>query len=456
MLRVGGGAGAVAAMALVLGLAPGAPSSAQTPRPATSPVVFWENVGDTTLQRLLSRSLDANRDLWVAEAREREARASRFEAALDLAPAITADAGYSRQRQAAALFPGGSGAFPDQSVWDAGLRMSWEVDVFGRLRNSLSARGRLVASAAEDVRDVQTALVAAVAGEYFDLRGAQDRLAVARRNADNQRRTVTLTEDRLELGRGSAVDSERAQAQLSSTLAIIPALESEIVARQHRLSVLLGEEPGAPVPGLSVGAMCRAELPEPVTLAAAREAVRERPDVRSAEEIVAAERALVGAAKADYLPRVSLNAAAGYTTNAFDRLGATGTPRYAIGPVVSWPFLDIGRVRSRVDAARANEVAARARYEQRVLTALAEVETAVASYARALERLEHLEAAAAASDRATELARLRFEEGAADFLEVLDAQRRQLEAQDLAASGCSEATGWLVSLYQAVGGSWQG
>ena len=424
----------------------------QTAEPVTEPAGFWQELQDTTLVRLIDRALAGNHDLRSFEARVREARATRTESALDLAPTITASGGYTRQRLASAAFPGANGRLPDQDMWDAGLQMSWEVDVFGRLRNSLKGQNALLASAEEDVRDVQVLLVSEVAGAYFDLRGAQDRLEVARRNAENQRRTLELTRDRLELGRGNALDTERAQAQLSSTLATIPTIEADIAALQHRIGVLIGRPPASVVAELG-SAECSPVLPAQLNLGNTEDLVRQRPDVRSAERQHAARGAFVGAAKADYLPRISIGAVAGYTASAFDALGNSGTPRYAIGPVLSWPFLDLGRVKTRVDAARAGETQAAARYRQTVLNALEEAETSLASYHRSRERLEHLEEAASASERATALARLRFEEGATDFLEVLDSERTLLEAQDRLAAGRTEARNWLVAVYRSLGGA---
>jgi multidrug efflux system outer membrane protein len=329
--------------------------------------------------------------------------------------------------------------------------MSWELDVFGRLRRSLRGQTALLAAAEEDVRDVQVILAAEVARAYFDLRGAQDRLAVAQRNAENQRRTLQLTQDRLELGRGNALDTERAQAQLSSTLASIPALEAEISATQHRIGVLLARPPASVVEELAAEA-CPSELPTELLVGDTEEVIRQRPDVRSAERQVAARTAFVGAAKAEYKPRISIGATAGYTASALDAFGNSSTPRYAIGPVVSWPFLNIGRVKAGVEAARADEAEAAARYQQAILRALEEAETSLTAYAKSRERLQHLDEAAAASERATSLARLRFEQGATDFLEVLDAERTQLEAQDRLAAGRTDATNWLVSVYRALGG----
>lgn len=426
-----------------------------TPAAAQEPDRFWESLGDATLLGLVEEALVANPDLAAAEARLRAAGADRLEAALDLAPSVTAVGGYTRQRIAGASFPGLGGSLPVQDVWEAGVHMSWEVDVFGRRRRSLSARADLREAAREDITDARLLLSAAVATSYFRLRGAQDRLVVARRNAGSQQRTLAITVERLEAGKGTGLDTERAKAQLSSTRAAIPGLEAEIVAEQHRLSALLGREPGIVVePGSEAPPL--PPLPESLRLPATDEVVRGRADVLGAEHRLAASSDFTGAARADYLPRLSLQGAAGYTASTFGAMGDSGTPRYAFGPVVSWPLLDLGRVKSRVDRARAVESEARARYEGAVLQARREVETSRVAYERALERLEHLEQAAAASERARELASLRFEEGAGDFLEVLDAERRLLEAEDRLSEGRTAATNALVGLYRALGPSWMG
>jgi NodT family efflux transporter outer membrane factor (OMF) lipoprotein len=415
-------------------------------------VDLWDALGDPTLKRLIGEALAANQDVDVAHARAGGARAARLVAALDLTPSMTAVGGYSRQQMASPAFPGAVGRLPEQELWDAGLRASWDVDVSGRLRRSLRGEGELVSAANEDVRDVRVLVATRVASAYFELRGAQDRLAVAARNAENQRGTLELTRQRLEAGRGTALDTERAQAQLSATLAAIPTLEARIAAARNRIAVLAGRPPSALASEFATAGP-PVVLPDAPAVAAADAMVRRRPDVRSAERQTAASSAFVGAARADYLPRFAIGASAGYTGNSFESLGNRGTPRYTVGPVISWPALDIGRVRAGVDAARAGESAARARYEQAVLRSLEEAETSLFSYRKARERLRHLDEAAAASERAAELARLRYTEGASDFLQVLDAERTLLDRQDEQALGRTEATTGLVAVYRALGGA---
>src|SRR5438309_1276522 len=255
---------------------------------------------------------------------------------LELTPSTVVSGSYSRQRLSSATFPG-AGVFPDQTVWDAGVSATWDLDIFGRIRQGVQAQGALVSVAQEELRDVQVSLTAELAAAYFELRGAQEQLQVARQNAENQRRTFDLTRQRLEAGRGSAFDTR-------------------------------------------------------------------------------------------------------------------GTLRYVGGPVLTWPGLNLGRVKAEVDAAQAREEAARAQYGRVVLAAMQDVETSITRYRSARERLERLQDASAASERAAELARLRFSEGVTDFLQVLDAERTQLEAQDRLAQGRSDAATAYAALYKAVGG----
>jgi len=414
---------------------------------------FWKRLGDTTLERLVSEVVTSNHDVLAARARLRGARASRLQAALDFAPTVTATASYTRQRLSSAAFPGSvATAFPDQNVWDAGLALSWELDVFGRIRKSTQGRGALIAAAEEDVEDLQVLLAAELATAYFDLRGAQDRLQVARRNAENQQHTLDVTLQRLEAGRGNEFDSERGRAQLNSTLAGIPQLEASIDAVEHRIAVLIGQPAigldqengeGTALPGLPDSIM----VPNPDAV------VRLRPDVRSAERQLAAGNAFVGAAKAAYLPRISLGGGLGYVGRSFDALGNSNTPRYAIGPVISWPALNLGRVKAGVDVARAQEAEADAYYRKTQLQASEEIATSVVAYNKARRSLAYLDIAARASERAAALARLRFDEGLTDFLQVLDAERTMLEAQDRLATGRTAATNGLIAVYRALGGA---
>ncbi len=422
---------------------------------AVAPATLAEaaSLGDTTLARLIRAALSANRDVHAAAARVDEARATRTQAALDLVPTVTAVAGYTRQRLPMAAVPGSVDRLPARDYWDTGIEGAWEIDLFGRLRRGVQARGALIDASEADARDVQVLVSAEISSAYMDLRGLQDRLGVASRNAENQRRTLELTQQRLDAGRGTAFDTERAKAQLSSTLAAVPMLEAGIAATRHRIAVLTGRDPDALATELAEAAPLP-PLPAAPELGPIAPIVLRRGDIVSAARRYAAESAFHGAAKAEYLPRISLVGGMGMGAGDFDRLGGRGTSRFSVGPVISWPLLNLGRVHATADAAAARKAAAEAAYEQSVLRATEEIRTAHSRYGSARARLEHLEAAAEASGRAAELARLRFEAGAADFLQVLDADRTLLAAHDQLAQGRADAAIAYVALFRALGGNW--
>lgn len=415
---------------------------------------FWMELGDSTLIALVREALKNSPDVKVAQSRLRATRASRKLSAFDFAPTVTASAGVSRQRLSIAQLPGLSVQPPEQDLWDGGFDASWELDIFGRITQNVRAQGAFVQAAKQDLGEVRLSLAAEVARTYFELRGAQSELEVAQRNAENQRRTVTLTRERLDAGRGTAFDTERAKAELDLTLAGTPTIEARIAASGYRLAVLLGRNPRELPPSLAASRELP-PLPEVVRVGSPRQLVRHRPDVISAERQLAARSMLESSAEREYLPRFSIGASAGYTAGSVDGFGNAGTSRYIIGPVISWPFLNLGRVRTRVEGAQADVDAARARYTSSVLAAVEEAETSIVAYDRARARLGALSDAVQASRHALELAQLRFQEGATDFLQVLDAQRTLLSAESQLAVGRTSAATALVAVYKAVGGGMQ-
>lgn len=423
--------------------------------PATDPgevgLEYWHRLGDSTLSRLLIEALGANLDVRAAEARVRSVRAARSRATFQLLPEGQAVGGYTRRRLAGGSFPGVSGRLPNEDLWDAGLDASWELDVFGRLRSNVRAQGALVQVSEADLRGVQVALAAEVARAYFDLRGAQEQLAVARRNAENQQRTLELTRERLDAGRGTAFDTERARAQLAVTRSQIPAVQAQADAATYRISVLLARAPTALAGDLAAPAAAPA-FPDSVVVTDAAQLVRQRPDVQAADRYAAAQSAFVSAAKAEYLPRLSIGGQAGLLAQEASGLGDNGSFRYAVGPVLSWPLFSFGRIGAAVSEARAEEDAARVEHRQATLAALEEVQNALTRYHAARERAAELQVAADASTRAAELARMRYTEGIADFLQVLDAERTQLESEQLLVVARTDAATAYAALYKALGG----
>jgi NodT family efflux transporter outer membrane factor (OMF) lipoprotein len=414
---------------------------------------FWKDLGDTTLTLLIREAQRANLDVRIAQSRLSSARASRRLASYDLVPTVTGTGSSQRQQFSLAQTPGVTSQLPGQQLWDVGFDASWEVDMFGRVGRSVKAQSALAQSSEYGLEDVQVTVAAEVARTYFDLRGAQRQLAVSQRNAVNQRKTLKLTEDRLAGGRGTAFDTERAKSVLYLTLSATPLLESQIALDRNRLAVLLGRAPNAlPIALLDSGPLLR--LPDTLFVGSPEQLVHRRPDVLSAERQLAARSLFVGAARAEYLPRVTLSARAGYTATAADSLFKRGNSRLLFGPVLSFPLFDIGRVRERVEVAQSGEDEAQARYNATVLQALEESEGSLVTYDRAHARLSILESAVRSSARASDLAQQRFEAGLTDLLQVLDAERTLLDAESQLTQGYTSAATALIAVYKAVGGTW--
>jgi NodT family efflux transporter outer membrane factor (OMF) lipoprotein len=414
---------------------------------------FWRDLGDSALTALITEALRASPSMRGAEARLAGARAARRLLAFDLVPTVTGSASALRSQQSIGQTPGALSQFPQRDLYDFGFDASWELDIFGRRQKNVGAQKALVASAGYALEDVQVSLAAEVARSYFDMRGAERQLAVARRNAENQRRTVSLTEDRLRAGRGTAFDIERARSVLQLTLAGVPSLEAQISAHRYRLATLLGSTADE-LPAAVYAAADLPRLPDSLDVGSPAQLVHHRPDVLRAERELAAGGLLVDASRADYLPTFSIGASGGYAATRLQSLTSAGSSRFFVGPMVSFPLLDIGRVRQRVAAAGTREDEARAQYDATVLQAVEEAQTSLVAYDRAHARVAVLTEAVRASTHAAELAQQRFQGGLTDFFQVLDAQRTLLDAENQLAVAHTAAATALVVIYKSVGGVW--
>ena len=416
-------------------------------------IEWWKLFNDAMLTQLVEQTLGDNPDLRVAEARLREARALRREQTYDRYPTVTTQAAATHSRESAELVA--PGLDRDQDLYDAGFDAFWEIDFFGRVRRLIEAREAEAESFEANRRDVAVTLIGEVARNYLEMRGAQQRLQVATANAENQEQTLDLTNILLEGGRGNAFDLARAEGQLNSTLATIPPLQAQIKRAVHRLAVLTGQPPGALNAELLVAAPIP-ELPDVIGVETPADLLRRRPDIRVAERNLGAFTAGIGVAVADLFPRVTLLGSLGVAATSGSDLVKDDAGFYSIGPSVVWlAAFDLGRVRARIAQAEARAEGAFAQYERVVLAALEEVESAFVTFGRERIRYDRLARAERANTQAAELARLRYREGVANFLEVLDAERVQLAAQDqLVSSEISAATA-LAALYKALGGGWQ-
>lgn len=411
---------------------------------------WWKQFNDPILDALIQRAAANNLDLRIAVARLHESRALLSGAKSDQLPTIDTDIDYTRSR---GQQPGFSDQRSTVDTYQAGFDASWELDLFGGVRRSVEAsRGDLGASEAA-LRNAQVSLLAEVARNYFELRGSQLRLDIACRDIDNQHQTVHLTEVRQQLGAGSEQDVASARARLAAVQAQLPVLQTAVSASEFRLAVLLGERPGE----LDIDLSPKDFKPIAVNLplGAAGDVLARRPDVQMAEREYAAATARIGVAKADFFPHITLGGFLGFLSGRSNDFGGASTRAWSLMPSISWPGLNVQRVRANLHASEARADAAQANYQQSVLLAIEDIDNAVTGYNQQRVRVGHLIEQETQSRRAAELARVRYQEGETGFLELLDAQRTQLAAEDDLAQAEAAIDTRAVALYKSLGGGWQ-
>ena len=411
---------------------------------------WWQQFDDPTLNQLVQRSLADNRELRVLFNRLRAARAIRDDVANDRLPTVTSRASgeFGKAQQ-----PPTTDERVRQERYDLGLNMAWELDLFGRIQRQLEGSEARIEVAEADYYQLQVSLIAELVDAYGTLRGAQLRESIARENLKNQQDSRAITEHLRDAGVGTELDVLRADARLAATEASLPQLQAQQVRAQNRIATLLGQRPEQ----LQVDLAPR---PLPVIAKALpignpAELLRRRPDIRAAERQLAAATAEVGVATADLFPRVSLSGFLGFTAGRGSQLGASAARAWGVAPSISWAAFDLGSVRARLRGAEAEADGALAQYEQQVLLALEESENAFSDYGKRQQRLIALVRQAEASRAAADQAAIRYREGTADFLVLLDAERERLAAEDAQAVAEVELYSGIVAIYKALGGGWQ-
>lgn len=412
--------------------------------------IWWQQFEDPTLNQLVTQSLSGNRDLRVAFARLRAARAIRDDAANDIMPVVTSRASSDVGK---GQIPGQTTKRVNSERYDLGLDMAWELDLFGRIQRQLEASEAQEAAAQADLQQLQVSLIAELVDAYGQLRGAQLREKIALANLKTQQDSRGITETLRDAGVGNELDVVRADARLAAVEASVPQLQAEQVRARNRIATLLGQRPDA----LSVD-LSPAQLPaiaKALPIGDPGELLKRRPDVRSAERQLAAATANVGVATADLFPRVSLSGFLGFTAGRGSQLGSSAAQAWALGPSITWAAFDLGSVRARLRGANAEAEGALATYEQQVLLALEESENAFSDYAKRQQRLMALLRQSEASRKAADLASIRYREGTVDYLVLLDAERERLTAEDAQALGEVDLYRGIVAIYKALGGGWQ-
>lgn len=354
------------------------------------------------------------------------------------------------------LSPFGKGGLPGVTtdLYQLGFDSTWELDVFGGVRRNLEAARADLEAAVESRRDILVTLLAEVARNYLDLRGTQQRLAVANENLAAQKEILELTQSMRNSGLVSELDVARAAGQVATTAAGLPPLHSQTRQAIHALSTLLALDP----------TRLSAELEEPkplptmppaVPVGLPSELLLRRPDIRRAERQLHAATARVGAAKADLFPKFALTGSAGLDSSSIGHLFDWQSHYFLISPTVDWPVFDAGRIRANVRLREAARRESLLQYRTTVLAAFREVDDELVAYTTEQTRRAALKEAVNQDRRALEIAQDQYRHGLADFLTVLDAQRAVLAAQDSLTQSDQTVATDLVALYKALGGGWQ-
>ncbi len=405
---------------------------------------WWQQQwADALLHTLMGQALQANPTLRQAQAALQQARAQVQLQAANLAPSL--DASASAQR--------GRANQQSSNRFQVGLDASWEWDVWGRLDAGLQASQAEARASQANLTQAQVTLAAEVALQYINLRSWQARLEIAQRNLASQRETWQLTDWRVRAGLSTSLVLEQARASMEQTAAQIPQLQTSLAQAEHSLSVLTGQAPAA------LAALLAEVRPVPqpaadLALSLPAETLRQRPDVRVAEQRVLAAWARVAQADAARYPSFRLDGSIGLSALTLGTLGSGAAVAHALLASVSLPVWDGGATRAQVQVQEATLEQARMAYQATVLTALQEVEDALVALQGNRERLERLQAAAEAAQNAALLAQQRYRSGLIDFQSVLETQRTLLSTQDSVASTAASVAADHVRLYKALGGGW--
>jgi outer membrane protein, multidrug efflux system len=407
---------------------------------------WWEILDDEVLESLIEEALRSGYDVRLAAARVDEARAIAGIARSEYFPEVQVGAGWSRGQASEFVLPG----IGTQELYDMRLGVSWEIDLWGRIRRLNEAGLAEYLGTEEARRGVVLSLVSEIATSYFRLRALDRQLEIAQRTADAFDETHALFDRRLEAGLASSLETASAAASLATTRASIPDLERQIVSEENRLSVLLGRNPGPVLRGIALEEQL---LPPEIPAGLPSELLERRPDLREAEQELVRANAFVGVAVANYFPRISLTAAFGGVAPQVSELFDEGR-MWSIGGGLLAPVFQGRRLKNEHAAAQARWEQAKVRYERSVTEAFSEVSTALVAYRR-LGDVETERAQAVDRYRdAVRLANSRYLSGLADYLEVLEAQQQLFPAENALIATRFERLATLMELYRALGGGW--
>lgn len=411
---------------------------------------WWKSFGDQTLDSLIAAAVDRNYSVLTAIDRMNMARANLRMERSNFFPTLGLNAGWTRQQSS-----GNTSELPQstQHYYDASVNMSWELDIFGSIRQRVKAQRETFAASKEEYTAVMVSLSAQIASAYINLRELQQELQVVEKNCTSQEAVLKITEVRFNTGLVSKLDVAQAKSVYYSTKASIPQLESGINQYITTIAVLLGTYPQEVRPMLEQVK----ELPdymEPIGIGLPADLLMRRPDIRSAERQVNAQAALLGASKSDWLPQVFLKGSVGFASKDLKNLINHKSFTYEIAPALSWTIFSGGKLVNATKLARAQLDESINQFNQSVVTAVQETDNAMNAYRNSIKEIVALREVRNQGQETLTLSLDLYKQGLTPFQNVLDAQRSLLSYENQLVQAQGNSLLQLISLYQALGGGW--
>lgn len=413
---------------------------------------LWAAFEAAELQQLLTLAREHNADIAIALASLNEARALAGLQVYSLFPTITVNGGQERTSQSSVdpfAFPGAAIA----ERYRAGFDVAWEIDLFGNLRRQSEGIRRRVEAETNALYAVELSIVAETAQAYFQWRGTNARIALLQINIANLTENVDILDAARNAGRGTTLDVARARAEARRVAATLPTAIAARVRAEQRLAVLTGQSGASVQAMLADSSTTMPALPAMVAAGNPIDWLLRRPDIFAAERRLAEATSTVGVRTAALYPTINLLGSFGWTGQSSGDIGNAAAERWQVAPALDWRFLDFGRVRQRIREAEAQADGALAQFEQTWRLAIEETENALAGYRTTTETVAALQDAVDAAETAARVARLRYDNGADNYLVVLDAERTALSLQDQRVLAMTDRATALAALYKALGGN---
>lgn len=443
------------------------------PTPEPFDAAWWTLLGDPTLTALQGRLAKGNLDLRAASFRLVQARAQLGVVAAAAGPTVNANGSFTRDQQSRlgvlALSSSNSatnanglggrsstrnGIFQPYDLFQYGFDVAWEADLWGRVARMIESGAATAEASAEARHEIEVSASAELARDYVQLRGVQRKLAITRENLGIARQSLGLTRERAAGGVTTDLDVANAAAQVEIVAAQIPSLESQQAELMNAIALLLGEQPRTLETDLAAPRGVP-PVPPKVPVGLPSELARRRPDIRRAEAQLHAATADIGVATADFYPRFTLSGSGAIQGLQFRNLADWAAHTYSFGPSVTLPIFEGGRLKATLALREAAQQEAALNYQKTLLVAMHDVDNALTAYEAEQRRRDRLAAAVTQNRRALSLARMRYEQGVTDFLQVLLAQQNLLAADQALADSTTTVTTNMVQLYKSLGGGWQ-